>query len=67
MATQQNDTPNFDVQATVDAANLIAEKRWRHSGEIPLSAWQMMAHAEKKLNAELKAYFVPKDETPPKS
>lgn len=60
MVAQQN-TPNFDIQATVDAANLIAERRWKHSGQIPLSAWKMMAHAEAKLNKELREYFVPKD------
>ena len=63
MTAQCNEMPNFDVQATADAPNLLARLRWQHVDEIPLSVWRMMNNAEKKLNKELREYLVPKDES----
>jgi len=46
-----------DVHATAEAVRILSDLRVRHSGEIPLPVWRLMARAEAKLNREIESYF----------
>ena len=58
----QRTYPEYFAAATTDAANLLSGLRLKYASVIPLSAWKMICNAERKLNEELREYFVPKDE-----
>lgn len=54
----------LDVEATAQAAALLAALRLRHSNEIPLPVWRMLTRAEAKLSREIEDYFrAPKEGT----
>ena len=49
----------FNVDATVDAIRQIHETRTSNAHGMPMAAWRMLDHAEKKLDRELEAYLKP--------
>ena len=48
-----------DVHAVADAILLLSGLRLRYAAEIPAGIWRMMMSAERRLNADLEAYFRP--------
>ena len=48
-----------DAHSTAAAVKLLFELRMRHSADLPLVAWRMLASAESRLNRELSEYLRP--------
>ena len=47
----------LDVHAAADAAKILRNLRFDHGLDMPSAAWDLLAHAEAKLNLEINAYL----------